>query len=137
MVVLGGWCFLIPEVTLYEKAVLFIEFRHDCLVPPQILRGPMVRSNPGRGVPLRYSRSWNLQFWHPFPLRSGKVTFAIAPRLILGGWEVGLEGPRGVVSGQHNGAALERSTLALSKRPSKQIRSFLQVACFGEQTQTP
>ena len=43
------------------------------------------KNNPGRGVPLRYSTSWNLHFWRILPLESEKLTFAIAPRLILGG----------------------------------------------------
>ena len=53
-----------------------------------MLRRAIVESNPGRGLPLRYSTSWNLQFGRVLPLKSEKLTFAIAPRLILGGGQV-------------------------------------------------
>ena len=53
--------------------------------PPTISRGAIVKKYPGRGVLLRYSTSWNLRLWRVLPVKSEKFTFAISPRLILGG----------------------------------------------------
>ena len=53
--------------------------------PPNIRRRAIVNQNPGRGVPLRYTTSWNRHFWRVLPLKSEILTFAIAPRLMLRG----------------------------------------------------
>ena len=50
-----------------------------------MFRRAIVKKNPGRGVPLRYSTSWHLHFWRGLPPKFDKLTFSIAPRLILSG----------------------------------------------------
>ena len=63
------------------------------LINPSLITLPYRRSPkprqyvnaPGREVPFMYSTSWNRHFWRVLPLKSEKLTFAVAPRLILGG----------------------------------------------------
>ena len=45
--------------------------------PPQMLRGAIVKRNPGREVQNSYSTSWNIHFWRVFPLESEKLKYAI------------------------------------------------------------
>ena len=53
-------------------------------VPSCILRGAIIKSNPGRVVQNSYSTSLNLHFWRVFPLKSEILTFVIAPRQLEG-----------------------------------------------------
>jgi hypothetical protein len=48
------------------------------------LRGAIVKMKSGRGVPLRYSTSWNLYFWRVLPLKSEKLTLGLQVALRLG-----------------------------------------------------
>ena len=60
-----------------------------------------------------YSTSWNLHCWRALPLKSEKSTFAIAPRLILGGLDPPKHAQRGASStslaGRHEQGICDRA----------------------------